>query len=257
MKQQYAPKTAKCMMIYGRRFAYILNDPSSAKDLLTLTPHVRIHAMRALAALSKFLNCYEVWRGIKGQTGLKWGNSERDQLIRELISGNRVDEAAAWLKEAEAVLPPRHYKAIKFILHSGLRPEEGCKAINLIVRDPNYLDRSNMILQHFKYPQIFLRRTKNAYITFVTEEMVKWAEEVAPITYMAIRQACRKRGLPCKVKLLRKVWATVMRESGLAPEVIDLLQGRIPSSVFVKHYYRPNLLGEIRQRVLEGLKKLP
>jgi intergrase/recombinase len=198
-----------------------------------------------------------MWQKIKRGAGLKWLSADKERLLKDLISGNEVEEAVLWLREVEKVLPQKHFKAIKFILYSGLRPDEGCKAINLLAEDPDYLDRSNMMLQHFKYPAIFLRRTKNAYVTFVTPEMLEWAREAAPITYTAIRLSCKKRGLSCKAKLLRKLWATKMREAGLPSEIIDLLQGRIPSSVFVKHYFRPDLLGEIRAKVLEGLKKLP
>ena len=39
----------------------------------------------------------------------------------------------------------------------------------------------------------------------------------------------------------RKRFANVMRNNGIEQEVIDLLQGRIPKSVFVRHYYKPDL----------------
>jgi hypothetical protein len=32
-----------------------------------------------------------------------------------------------------------------------------------------------------------------------------------------------------------------LRNKGIEPEIIDLLQGRTSSSVFVNHYYRPVL----------------
>ena len=41
----------------------------------------------------------------------------------------------------------------------------------------------------------------------------------------------------------RKIFATFMRNNGIEQEVIDLLQGRIPKSVFVRHYYKPDLRG--------------
>lgn len=39
----------------------------------------------------------------------------------------------------------------------------------------------------------------------------------------------------------RKVFATFLRNAGIEAEIIDLLQGRISQSVFVKHYYKPDL----------------
>jgi hypothetical protein len=38
----------------------------------------------------------------------------------------------------------------------------------------------------------------------------------------------------------RKIFATHLRNSGIEPEIIDLLQGRLPKSVFGKYYFRPD-----------------
>jgi intergrase/recombinase len=38
----------------------------------------------------------------------------------------------------------------------------------------------------------------------------------------------------------RKIFATHLRMNGIEQETIDLLQGRIPKSVFVRHYFRPD-----------------
>jgi len=45
-----------------------------------------------------------------------------------------------------------------------------------------------------------------------------------------------------------------MRSNGIEQEIIDLLQGRIPKSVFVRNYYRPDL--ERFDKVRELLYKL-
>ena len=39
----------------------------------------------------------------------------------------------------------------------------------------------------------------------------------------------------------RKIFATYLRNNGLEQEIIDLLQGRLLKSVFVRYYYRPDL----------------
>ncbi|MDN5847703.1 MAG: hypothetical protein L0H53_15670 [Candidatus Nitrosocosmicus sp.] len=50
---------------------------------------------------------------------------------------------------------------------------------------------------------------------------------------------------------MRKIFATFLRNEGIEPELIDLLQGRIPDSVFVRHYYRPAMskFDEIRNKL--------
>ena len=37
-----------------------------------------------------------------------------------------------------------------------------------------------------------------------------------------------------------RILPTYLRNEGVEQEMIDLLQGRIPKSVFVRHYYRPD-----------------
>ena len=42
-------------------------------------------------------------------------------------------------------------------------------------------------------------------------------------------------------KYCRKIFATFLRNNGIEQEIIDLLQERLPKSIFVRHYYRPDL----------------
>jgi intergrase/recombinase len=54
----------------------------------------------------------------------------------------------------------------------------------------------------------------------------------------------------------RKVFATFLRNDVIEPEIIDLLQGRISSSVFVQHYYRPDINEMITNRIRPALNSL-
>ena len=49
----------------------------------------------------------------------------------------------------------------------------------------------------------------------------------------------------------RKIFATFLRNEGVESELIDLLQGRIPNSIFVRHYYRPDMskFDEIQEKL--------
>ena len=51
----------------------------------------------------------------------------------------------------------------------------------------------------------------------------------------------KRKGLDMNMYYCRKVFATYLRNEGVESEIIDLLQGRISSSVFVRHHYRPDL----------------
>jgi intergrase/recombinase len=53
----------------------------------------------------------------------------------------------------------------------------------------------------------------------------------------------------------RKIFATFLRIDGVEQEIIDLLQGRIPRNVFVRHYFRPNFAVE-NDKVMVALDNL-
>ena len=53
-----------------------------------------------------------------------------------------------------------------------------------------------------------------------------------------------------------KVFATYLRNKGIEPGIIDLLQGRISSSMFVNHYYRSDINEILTKRVRPVLDEL-
>ena len=147
-----------------------------------------------------------------------------------------------------------------FLLLSGLRVEEALEAIKVYSQEKEkYLNSELEVLEHFRFPEKFIRRTKKAFITVVNDYMVKLLESSKPINYNALRcRLKRKIGHSGRLRLFRKVWATYMRREGIEPEVIDLLQGRVSKTVFIRHYYRPDLkplLDEVRAK-LPGLRNI-
>ena len=111
------------------------------------------------------------------------------------------------------------------------------------------------MLQHFKYPKLFLRRTKNVYISFIDKELVQTVSKFQPTTINAVHMALKRNDcVPMQVKNLRKCYATMMRKR-VEREMVDLLQGRVDGSVFVQHYYRPLML-ELKKKVLSAIDPL-
>jgi intergrase/recombinase len=140
----------------------------------------------------------------------------------------------------------------------GLRSSEIVESVRLI-NDKEKLkvcwDESHQCLQHYKF-QVFIRQMKKCFISLVTPDIVQIAKSVgtSDITYKDVRYAIRKVGLKCDTRFCRKIHATHLRQSGIAAEIIDSLQGRTPSSVFAKHYYGPSL--EYKDKVLQALNEL-
>lgn len=120
-----------------------------------------------------------------------------------------------------------------------------------------YLKQESMILEHYKYPAIFIRNSKKAFISAVNEQVIQVAQASQAsqdCSYAALRSCLKKRGLDMNMAYCRKIYATYMRKSGIEGEIIDLLQGRTPKSVFARHYFRPDFAVEMK-RVVQTLQK--
>jgi intergrase/recombinase len=136
----------------------------------------------------------------------------------------------------------------------GLRPDEACKAIQIIQKEEdNYVRKDLMILEHYKFPDIFIRRTKKAYITILTDSILDLAKQSANCGYNALRLAVKRKKLDMNMAYCRKIFATYLRTHGIEQEIIDLLQGRAPRSVFARHYFRPNFNYDKIRIVIDSL----
>ena len=241
---------------FSRKYAdLLLNDNLS--PLMTLTSSNRMTAMKALASLSKFLGCYEHWQELKKQYDLKWTDPDASLKAFEAIAGdehNGVDEMQDWIKKVCQVLPQKYKSVIEYNLFTGLRPSEAIASIEILHREPGAYVKGDLIL-HVKYPKVFLRRTKKAYVSILTDRALRASMQYeGNVTYQAIRLKLQKLGQGCHLEYCRQIFATRLRQSGIDSEIVDLLQGRLPQSVFLRHYYRPNFKKEILKvkQIIEG-----
>jgi intergrase/recombinase len=161
-----------------------------------------------------------------------------------------------WLKDSYSRLPQKYANVLIFNALTGLRPSEACMAINLIHYDyDNYINQTAQTLEHFRFP-CFIRRTKKAYISIYNDRIIDMAENTyKEITYSFLKYIFRKCGLHLHISFCRKIFATYLRTHGIEQEIIDLLQGRAPQSVFARHYFKPNLLKE-REKITVCLENL-
>jgi intergrase/recombinase len=153
-------------------------------------------------------------------------------------------------------------RIIKFACLIGLRPSEMVESVKLINRlvvsdEPTrrYYNPERQALEHFRFPDIFLRQTKKAYISFVTPEMLSIVEILHDIpSQNAITHACQRRHIKMDMHLTRKIFASHLRQEGIQPEIVDLLQGRVSQSVLTRHYLVPQRT--LSAEVLDALKQL-
>jgi intergrase/recombinase len=75
------------------------------------------------------------------------------------------------------------------------------------------------------------------------------------IKYSSVRKKL-KLGISMHLNYCRKVFAAYLRNKGIEPEKIDLLQGRITDTVFLNHYFRSNINEIITKRIRPVLDEL-
>jgi intergrase/recombinase len=119
-----------------------------------------------------------------------------------------------------------------------------------------------MTLQHYKFPDIFLRHTKKAFVSFLMPETLRNVKEknhisAEVLTYSAIRHACRRKGIAsCNLGFCRKIHGSWLHSrGGCSIEEVDFLQGRVSASIFSRHYLTPQLQN-LKERVLQALEQL-
>nr|MDQ3883124.1 hypothetical protein [Thermoproteota archaeon] len=119
-----------------------------------------------------------------------------------------------------------------------------------------YYNSEHQALEHFRFPDKFLRTTKKAYISFITKEQLSGIANLGSKTpsWNAIRLTCRRHGVNMDMALCRKVFASWLRKEGIQPEIIDLLQGRASQSILTRRYLVPQ--SSFKSEVLSALEKL-
>ncbi|WP_158385366.1 integrase [Candidatus Nitrososphaera evergladensis] len=208
-----------------------------AGKLLTVSADVRRQSMRALSHLARYNGVYQQWRMIIQQHGLRWRKTE-DKF--DFFEKESITEMIEYIKQTIKILPKD--QANTFILATvlGLRADEVCKAAGLLKQGAqDYYDEDKGILEHYKFKELFIRRTKKAYISLVDTEMLELARQSCD-SYQAIRSYLKRRDHPMQLNYGRKIFGTWLRQNGIESEFVDLLQGRTPKSVFARHYYRPD-----------------
>lgn len=250
---------------YGKTYFHIL-ETGNAQELMKVSNGCRVHAMRALSTLSKYVGCYDEWMKIVKKYQLKWKNENYNSLSTfknifgiEEGSDQSLSHMLNWIKTSISDLPKEISNILVFNTLTGLRPEESHKAIYLLkTKRKEYLDDDKMLLLHYRYPKTFFRVTKKCYISIMTNSILDLVESI-PLRdsyYYSVRKSFEQIGKKMNMYYCRKVFATYLRNKGIEPEIIDLLQGRISSSVFVNHYYRPDINDILAKRMRPVLASL-
>jgi intergrase/recombinase len=257
-KSRYAKSYAPTVYCYAQKFSRLLYG--NLAELEDLSRSKRGAILRALTALSKYLGVYEQFKHRMKSYGLKWESQGSFESFLRIMRNDNSD-VIEWVKKCLESFDDCYVAFIKFALISGLRKTEAIEAFNLVVelgrrgKLDEYYNAELESLEHFRYPKTFIRGSKNVFFSFIPKAFVNEIVRCHTISDSGYKRRRLKHGLPSRLKDLRDYYATFMLNHGLLREEIDLLQGRIGKSLFMKHYFSP-AIEDLKTRTLRSAEEI-
>lgn len=261
LDQKYSKTSIPPIMCYVRKHYQLLNG--DLRQLEMLSPSVKASAIKALIILSKYLGIYEQFKSRLKDYGIKIARPNGFSSFLRILNASNSD-VLKWYSDSLKILRPNEQLYLKLCLMTGVREAEAVMCFNKIIqlskdRLNEYYDNlpeSNVrVLCHFKYPKEFIRKTKNVFISMVPEELINQIVDSESVSYQGLAKRLRRAGLKLRINELRDFYGTYLRRHNILSEEVDLLQGRIPMNIFVRHYWSPKL-SELKDRVLSALELL-
>jgi intergrase/recombinase len=259
VNSKYSKSYSATIMSYVKRYCYIVNN-GNIRDLDNLPATIKDNCVKSLIILSKYLGTVQAFRSKLKDYDIKLSRpSTLSSFLRILNSNN--NDTMQWYKEVTEKLGDNEQLFTKFLLYNGLRTSEAINGFNLIIQLSKqnklneYYDKELNVLCHFKYPKLFIRRTKNCYITFIMPEFLSEITTGQPLTYSSIRKRLERNHMKLRLNELRDKFGTHLLSHGILEAEINLCQGRIPVDIFIRHYWSPKLK-ELGCRIFKALETI-
>ena len=217
--------------------------------------------MKGLCALAKFTGVYNEFKGLVSNYGLKWvDKSVDDMVIERLTKVADPDELFDWIRTVKQAVSG-YSGFMDLMAATGLRFEEAVNAWNLVIdlsekrRLGDYYKDSEQALEHFRFRQTFIRRTKKAFISFVSRDLVKQIQGADHLTTNAILKRLGRRHLKRRFGDIRELHGSLLTRSHSECE-INFLHGRVSSGVFMANYFNPAWISDLRARTLTAANEI-
>jgi len=258
VSKKYAKSYTQTILCYARRFCYLLNG--NLRDIDTIPSTTRNNTIKSLIILSKFLGIHQEFKHRLQDYGVKMARPDVFASFLRIYNNHSTD-LLEWYSKTSSVLRENEKLLLRFLLSTGVRKEEGIQSFNKIIeltKQSNlaiYYNEELNVLQHFVFKELFLRNTKNLYVSIIEKPLVNEIAQSDSVTYEQVRKRLLRNGLKLRINELRDFYGSFMVRHNLIKEEVDLLQGRIPPSIFLRHYWSPSFK-ELRDRVMKALKDL-
>jgi hypothetical protein len=257
VRKKYSPTYAPTILTYFRRYSSMLSNVS---EIDTLPDTIRNNVIKSLIILSKFLGVHEQFKAALKSYGIKMRRPDALAAFTRIYNNGNSD-LDEWLRKVKPIFRAEENLLMRYCKLSGLRKQEAINSFNLIIQLSqqgklgDYLNSELGILEHFRYRELFIRGTKNCYVSIVPRSLIAEIAESKPVTYAALIKRLQRRNIPCRINQLRDAFGTFLIKHGLVKAEIDLLQGRVGADIFTRHYFSPAII-ELRDRTLKALRDM-
>ena len=258
--KEYRPFTARDRSFHAKKYARCLAS-GDLSELAMLNDCKRVHALKALTSLSKFLGVCEEWRRLVRGYGLKCTDRNSDDLIiGRLTKAVSPDDVFEWIREVK-LKAPELSDFMDLLAATGLRLNEAVECHNLIIdlapqgRLDSYYRADRRVLEHFRFKETFLRGSKKAFISFAPAELVGRISRGEKLEYGRVQKLATNRVGRQRFADVRELHGTLMTK-WLRESEIDFLHGRVSSSVFMRNYFNPAWIGDLEERAVKGAEKI-
>jgi Archaeal phage integrase len=235
---KYCHSYANQILNFVQKYPEYLDNPSL---MLSLKPSVRCNALKSMVALSKYVGCYESYKSKLKSYGIKWSNEDTAFNGFLSIFSKNHDTLGTWVKQIQPLTSNSEKLFLRFLAATGLRRTEVITSFNMVIdlstdgKLGDYYNPELRVLEHYKY-KVFLRGTKNAYISFVPKELIEQICLSQKISYYAFHSRLNRKHIPLRFKEFRSYHNSYLRKQGIISELVDVLAGRVPKTVFARHY---------------------
>jgi intergrase/recombinase len=258
--QSYRPFTARPVYSYAKKYGYCLTT-RNLSILRSFSDGKRSSILKALATLSKYLGMHEEFKALVKNYGLKWaGRSSDDIIIERLLKSSNDKELFEWVKDAKRKIPEIE-QFLNLMVATGVRLIEAVESHNLIIKLSRegkldgYFNEDRQILEHFRFKEIFIRNSKKVFISFAPSEVIHTIAKAEPLTYDRVQGLAEWHVKKLHFADLRELYASYSVKHLKQPE-IDFLQGRVSASVFMRNYFNPTWISDLKKRALKNANEL-
>jgi len=253
--------TVVSMVTYAKQYSHCLQN-MDLSEVRNLRDSLRPNVLKSLSALAKYTGCYQGFKDSMKQFGLTWGGRSSDDIVIDRITKvQNPDEVFSWIKEVKAKRPDLQ-EFMDFIAVTGLRLDEAFQSYKMIIslarkgKLEEYYNEKTQTLEHYKFKETFIRKSKKAFISFVPRELIQRIQENEPFkSKCGIQKRVVTSGLKLRFSDVREAHASFMTKHLKQPE-IDFVHGRVASNVFMRNYFNPALISDLEARAMQGIQEI-